>query len=315
MPIRRLQSDGIGAAEMRRRILRASSSPNRLASARLPVSMRSGSVQLHEAARPYAAPVAPPAVAAYFLGNFKLLLAGVELSCWKSGRARQLFQYLALHRNRPIPRETLLEALWPDPDAAAPETSLKVAVHALRQTFNQAPSCGLQLETSEAGYMLVAPSIWVDIEEFLRLTTTAHSLERQDEQASALAAHQAAVDLYGGQFIADSYEDWVLLRRESLKDRYLLSVARLADAAYDRHDYHGCLLQCQKLLEHDPCREDAYRRMMLCHARLGQPTRVRSWYDVCVRTLHTQLEAEPEPETKWLFERALRGEFAIQLAV
>ena len=283
--------------------------------ARPSITAERGSVKLPVLEAAYLERQAQPNVSAYCLGSFKLVLDGAELSCWKSGKARQLFQYLLLHRNRPMPRETLMEALWPNPEAAAPSTSLKVAVHALRQTLGQASRSDLGLETSEAGYALVAPNLWLDVEEFQRLTAQAHALERQDNQTAALAAYESAVNLYQGQFIADSYDDWVLLRRESLKDQYLFSVARLADAAFDRHDYHGCLFYCQRLLEHDPCREDAYRRMMLCHARLGQPTRVRSWYELCVRTLRSELEVDPEPETKWLFERALRGEFAIQLAV
>jgi DNA-binding SARP family transcriptional activator len=298
----------------RRRVLRANVPAGRLALSR-PSRLPSPPAGAHQPAEAYVAPAVSSTAEAYFLGTFKLVVRGAELTCWKSGRARQLFQFLALHRNRPIPRETLLETLWPDPDAAAPDTSLKVAAHALRQTFAQAPGCDLRLETGEVGYTLSVPNLWLDIEEFQQLTARARTLERQDEMAGALAAHQAAVELYGGHFIAESYDDWVLLRRESLKDRYLLSVARLADAALDRRDYHGCLLYCQKLLEHDSCREDAYRRIMLCHARLGQPTRVRSWYELCVRTLRTELEAEPEPETTWLFERALRGEFDVQMAV
>ena len=302
------------AVQVSRRSLRVHGNVTHVAKRRW-IRSDGGSTPGPASARLYVAPAAPPLAEAYFLGNFRLVVAGTELTSWKSGRARQLFQYLALQRNRPVPRETLLETLWSDPDAVAPDTSLKVAVHALRQTLAQAPGCGLRLETTEAGYTLAASTLWVDIEEFQQLTARAHFLERQDEQASALAAHRAAVDMYSGHFIAESYDDWVLLRRESLKDRYLLSVAKLADAAFDCRDYHGCLLYCEKLLEHDPCREDAYRRIMLCHARLGHPTRVRSWYELCIRTLRTELEAEPEPETHWLYERACRGEFDIELAV
>jgi DNA-binding SARP family transcriptional activator len=259
--------------------------------------------------------VARPSAAVCCLGHFTLAVDGVEVTSWTSGKARQLFQYLVINRNRPNPREALMEALWPNPEAVAPETSLKVAAHALRQTLKQVPdSLNLGIHTSGTGYMLSAPNLWLDVEEFQRLSAEAHALERKDDQNAALAAHRSAVALYKGPFIAELYDDWTMLRREALKDQYLLSLGRLADAAFDHRDYLGCLLDSQRLLEHDPCREDAYRRIMVCHARLGQPSRVRSWYELCVRTIRAELDGEPEPETRWIFERAMRGEFAIQLA-
>src|ERR1700730_12579020 len=79
-----------------------------------------------------------PTVAAYCLGTFKLSLRGGPLAAWQSGRERNLFEYLVNHHDRVIPRDVLIEALWPDPDVrAAARVSLKVAVHALRRALNR----------------------------------------------------------------------------------------------------------------------------------------------------------------------------------
>jgi DNA-binding SARP family transcriptional activator len=157
----------------------------------------------------------------------------------------------------------------------------------------------------EAGYQLSAADLWLDVEEFERCCVAGRRLERQGRMAEALGAYARAADLYAGDFLGDSWDDWVVFRREGLKDQYLFVVAKLADAALVDGDFQGCIVRCQQLLVHDRCREDTYRTLMLCHARLGQRDRVRCWYELCVRTLRSELGVEPEAETVALYRRAI----------
>jgi DNA-binding SARP family transcriptional activator len=255
---------------------------------------------------------APPRVAVHCLGAFRLLVHGTPVEQWRSGKARALFQYLLMHRDRPVPRETLIQALWPAPDAVAVGTSLKVTVHALRQTLAQVgQTCAspvLMVEAQDCGYRLIAPDLWLDVEEFERCCILARRLERQGYVEDALWFYTRAVELYRGDLLEDSWEEWVIFRREGLKDYYLHALARLADAAFEAGDYQGCIQRCQQMLEKDRCCEDTYRMLMLCHARLGQRGRVRRWYDLCVRTLRAELDVDPEPETVRIYHVALQGD-------
>lgn len=244
------------------------------------------------------------------LGSLTIEGFGIQVSRWRSGKARALFEYLVTHRGRVTPRDALIEALWPDPDAAASGVSLKVAVHALRQVlseFNQAGRANLTVEAHESGYQLVAPDLWLDVDEFEQCCTLAARLDTNDRAEEALSFYEYACELYRGDFLSESRDDWAMFRRESLKDQYLFALARLADAAMADGDYRTCILRCRQLLELDPFREDTFRTLMICHARLGQPGRVRRWYELCVQTLHDDLDVAPAPETVRVYERALRG--------
>lgn len=257
---------------------------------------------------PPLAPTNAPRIVVYCLGAFRLSVGGVQIRSWHSGRARALFQYLVNHRERPIAKDTLIEALWPDPGASMPGTSLKVAVHTLRQLLGEVGSDGkLVIEAHEAGYQLSAPDAWLDVEEFEHSFVLGRRLEGQNREADALRLYTHAAELYQGDFLEESWDDWVVFRREGLKDKYLFVLARLADAAVAARDYQGCIERCQRLLEKDPCREDTYRTIMLCHSRLGQRGRVRCWYELCVRTLRQELDLAPDPETEDVFRAALAG--------
>lgn len=262
------------------------------------------------------APLAPAspagsAVSVYCLGPFGLSVYGRPVEGWRPGKARALFQYLVTNRHRNVGREALIGALWPSPDALAAGSSLKVAVHGLRQWLSQlAGGDLLTVNAQGSGYQLAAQGLWLDVEEFERCCTRARGFEASNQRREALAEYERAAELYRGDFLQDSAEDWTIFRRESLRDRYLIVLARLADEALAAGDYAACIDRCQRILEFDPCREDAYRALMVCHAGLGQRGRIRDWYAVCVRTMNAELGVTPEAETTSLYRRAVEGGIA-----
>lgn len=252
-----------------------------------------------------------PSVSVSCLGPFRLAVGGVQVDGWRPSKARSLFQYLVNHRDRPVPRETLIEVLWPESDAFAIGSSLKVAIHTLRKALAEALSgdAGVSVVAHDCGYQLNTSGLMLDVEQFERAYTEGRRAEVRGERAAALGHYAHAADLYGGDFLPDSWDDWVLFRRERLRDQYLLAVTRLADAAFSAGDYEACLGFCQQLLAQDRCREDTYRVLMICHARLGQPARARTWYDLCVRALKAELDSTPEPATDEIYRQVLDGTY------
>jgi DNA-binding SARP family transcriptional activator len=244
----------------------------------------------------------------FCLGTFRVHLDGAPVDDWRGGKSRSLLQYLVSHRGRPVSRSTLVRALWPNPDATSPASSLKVAVYALRQTLSQVPGVAdrpLWVTSHDTGYGLRAEGLWVDVAAFEHCCAAAGRLEAIGQSAAAHNLYERAVRLYAGDFLPDCPEEWAAITREALIDRYLHALGRLAGAALAAGDYLECVLRCEQILGRDSCREDAYRTLMLCHARLGQRGRVRTWYERCVRALATELDVPPEPETEALYRSLL----------
>ena len=59
-------------------------------------------------------------VAVNCFGGFALYVDGTRVDGWRAGKTRTLLQYLITHHDRPVPRETLIAALWPNPDPPPP---------------------------------------------------------------------------------------------------------------------------------------------------------------------------------------------------
>ena len=59
-----------------------------------------------------------------------------------------------------------------------------------------------------------------------------------------------------------------------------------------------------RLLDGDPCREDAHRLVMRCHVRRGERAQALRHYLLCQQILRAEFDAAPEPATDALFEQA-----------
>jgi DNA-binding SARP family transcriptional activator len=261
------------------------------------------------------APSPRPTVEIRCFGRFEVLREGVAVQRWRRHAAKKLLKILVVQR-RPVHRDVLLDALWPDAAQHASINSLRVALHALRRVLDPSGTVhgsgkGSVLRIGDTYLLDPAARLSVDAEDFLRHVRAANSLERRLDPQGAACEYALAEGLYRDDFLVeDLYEEWTVLRREELKDHYLLVLTKLAQHCLNEQDWDGCIERCHRLLEKEPCREDAYQRLMLCYARLGQRSRATHWYEVCQRTLRVELDVAPSDETRRVFDELCAGELS-----
>ena len=241
------------------------------------------------------------------LSSFSVAVNGVTLQRALGAKGTPLLKILAAHRRRPIARDALIEMLWPGSDPAAGATSLKVATHNLRRVLEPdkpAGSPGMWILFENGTYRLNPDAdIWIDIECLERRARDGVALEAAGEPARARAEYETAEALYAGDFLEeDIYEDWTIIRREQLRDVYLEILGRLAALSRRQRDHAAVIKYCHKIIDADPCREDAYRMLMEAHASLNQHARAGAWYAVCRTMLLREVGMPPMPETVQLFD-------------
>lgn len=257
--------------------------------------------------------LAVPTLEVYCLGRFQVRVGCIKIDQWHSTKAKSLLKYLVGQRGHPVAKDILMEALWPGWEPSLANNNLKAAARALRQALGAAHGSNgdfAWILCQDGNYMInPAVDLWLDVDEFEHHWQTARRLEKQGEIAEAIKEHQTAESLYKGDYMEDNlYEEWTMLRREAVKDTYLAILGRLADYSMKQDDYEGCIVYCQKILTKDPCREDAYQRLMCCHSRLGQRSRAINWYRLCERTMKAELEVSPDARTVGLYTKLLSGE-------
>lgn len=256
---------------------------------------------------------ARPTLQVRCFGRFEVIRDGQPIERWRRGKAKTLLKYL-LVRRQPVPRDVLMDLLWPDADPQNALNGLRVALYALRQALGPLDDSAdgtHDYVICDAGSYCLNPAavLWVDADEFARRFDAGLRLEHDGQVVAAIRQYEQAEAVYRDDYLLeDLYEDWTLVRREELKDQYLMILTKLADACLRRGDAEGCILRCHKILQKDTCREDAYQRLMRCYHQLGQRSQALHWFDVCARTLSHELDVGPSEATLDLYQRIVTGQ-------
>jgi DNA-binding SARP family transcriptional activator len=252
---------------------------------------------------------ASPTLTVHLLGKLRVMLNGVSVSDWPSRRGRSVFKYLLTHRNPWPSREMLMEAFWPNAVPESARNNLNVAVHGLRRALRAAAD--VPVVVLDGGTYRLHPDVhlWLDVDEFEHCVGRWRELEASGDLAGATTEYELAASLYQGDFLADDpYEEWPVLARERLQLAYLDTLGRLSYLYFSHAQYGTCAVLCQRIIELDPCREDAHRRLMHCYSRQDQPQLALRLYWVCVEALRDELGIEVSPATVELHERIRRRE-------
>lgn len=198
-------------------------------------------------------------------------------------------------------RETLVESIWPDLDAARAIQCLNTLVHELKLQFADALGGQPPVVHAQSQYVLnLAGGLRVDALEFESAVDAGDHLLSAGETAAAIRSFEHALLLYRGD-LTSGPDIAGLLERERLRAVCLTALARLADAHFGLANYEQALSYAIRLLGIDPCREDAHRMAMRAYVRLGARAQALRQYTTCRQILADEFDATPEPATEQLF--------------
>ncbi|HUC13235.1 MAG TPA: hypothetical protein VMS00_02165, partial [Acidimicrobiales bacterium] len=168
---------------------------------------------------------APPAIAVQTLGRFRVLVDGNPLAAdaWQSRKARDLFKIVVTRRGRPVPRDELMDLLWPDELGPKVANRLSVALSTLRTVLDPAKRApGNYFVGSDRDTLrLDSEHVEVDVSTFLddALTGLARCRRGDTTGVELLERAEAA---YTGDFLQENaYDDWAVSLREEARGTYL----------------------------------------------------------------------------------------------
>jgi DNA-binding SARP family transcriptional activator len=258
----------------------------------------------------------PPAVLeARLLGPFELRFDGLGVTMRSGQRGLSVMRYLLSRRRHTCPRDELLAEFWPDVAPSVARNRLQVAVSGVRRALLEVTNLHV-IQYADGGYR-INPDLRVetDVGRFEAALSAARSAERAGDPRGALAAYQEAIGYYRGDFAADSpYEQWTLLPRESLRLGYIDALDRLSRIQFGSGQLDDCIATGHRMLDVDPCREDAHRLLMRCYASQGRAYQAIRQYEFCRRVLTATLQSEPHIETTRLYRAVRAGSPAPALA-
>ena len=232
------------------------------------------------------------------LGGFQARLDGGPALAVPA-KAQALLAYLATRPGQAHPRDKLAALLWGGTGPEQARSNLRHTLFTIRQAM-RGLSPGILVVEAQA-IALAPAAVDVDVRTFEHLVAegTPEALER----AGALYKG----DLLEGLSVDEPpFEEWLLAERERLRELALEALARLLAHQSKSPATERAIQTAIRLLALDPLQEPAHRALMRLYARQGRRSAALKQYQICVGVLRRELGAEPEPETRRIYQDILQ---------
>ena len=115
--------------------------------------------------------------------------------------------------------------------------------------------------------------------------------------AMTVGDHEEAVNLYRGELVQNSTEEWLIPIRERTDRAYLSALSQAVTGRASRSDVDGAVDLAWRLMNADPWREDAVRVVMQLRERSGDRGGALKFYQEFASRLHDEFGASPSMET------------------
>lgn len=242
------------------------------------------------------------------LGPFSVRRDGQEVApAAFGGRLPQaLLRLLATRRGALVPRDVLVDALWPQQPPADPAANLNVLASRIRSATN-APWL---VTAAGGGYLLPGGERCViDTEQFMAEVADGVKSLDTDEPADALRTFEAALARWIGEPLAeDLYADWAQPYRRLLHQERRAALEGSAAAALEAGDVTLALRRADQAVNADHLRESAHLLRVRALAAQGDPAGAADAYATFARQLAAETGLSPSAAARSLHARLLRGE-------
>lgn len=223
----------------------------------------------------------------FLLGNFALTFDGEPLRL--SGPAQALLACLAINqRRRPLPRTGLAERLWCDTSPVRAASNLRSVLWRLPRPR------GRQLVVSDAAAVQLSGDMEVDLWQAEALVETICS--------SSLASGEPLGDLshLREDLLPDWHDDWLLVERESHRQKRLHALERASAHLRDAGEYNAALSAALAAVQCDPLRESAHRRVIEVHLTEDNHAEALRQFETYRRLVAHELGLPPSPAIREL---------------
>ena len=246
-------------------------------------------------------PVAPTRV--QLCGPLVVELRGRRIdSSLPSRQGRLLFGYLVLNRGRPVARDELIDAVWPQAMPSAAPSALTVLLSKLRATL------GPEVLRGRGDLTLALPeAAIVDVEEAFAGVHAAESAVALGEWRRAWGPALRAQFIAGRRLLPEHEAPWIDEWRRRLDDvlDHSLEAYAAACLGIGGTELGGAERAARRLVARAPLRESGYRLLMDTLAAQGNVGEAMRVYDTARRTLREELGLAPGPAIQEAHARLL----------
>lgn len=229
-------------------------------------------------------------------GTFAVELDGRRVDRAFPGRqGRLLFAYLTLSRPQPVPRETVVDALWGGRPPAAAGAALSVLVSKVRSVV------GAEVLRGRGALALALPGqTRVDVESALSAVHAAESAVARCDWRRAWTVALTAQFVARRRFLPEADTAWAGSWRRRLDEAHARALECYATACLELGgaELPGAERAARDLLEIAPLRETGHLLLMRALAARGNVAEALAVYERLRVLLREELGVDPAPAVR-----------------
>lgn len=210
---------------------------------------------------------------------------------WRTSKAKELFAYLLHMRNKPVPKDVLIDLIWPDLDLGRAQTHLHTTVYQIRQTL-KAAGLPIKLNYADGGYRLDLNGAGVDVDLFEQRLSAWERGESPSGDGMNLWR-----ELYRGDYFELEGYLWAEPERERMRNRWHAGAMRAAAGLGGTPERIGeAQALLMEIIARFPTSPDGYLQLIkLLHAQ-GRGHEGRKLYEQYRQALLEESGEEPSGE-------------------
>jgi DNA-binding SARP family transcriptional activator/ABC-type transport system substrate-binding protein/streptogramin lyase len=226
-------------------------------------------------------------------------------------KQRALLAILLVHANEVVLRDRLLEEIWPDRPPGGAAHSLDHQISRLRKVLDPPDA----LVTRSGGYVLRVLPGDIDVHHFEENLERGRQANAAGKPTEALAALDAALDLWRGPALAGVVDEpFLAVEAQRLEELRLTALEERFDARLGLGEHHSLVAELDAFVKHHPLRERPRAQLMLALYRSGRQAEALRVYADARRALVDELGLEPGPELQQLERAILRQDPSLAAA-
>ncbi|MER6798880.1 AfsR/SARP family transcriptional regulator, partial [Amycolatopsis mediterranei] len=241
------------------------------------------------------------------LGPLKAWQGDTELDLGSAHR-RTVLAALAMHPNRTVSREELIDAVWGDAPPQSAQGSIYTYVSGLRRALEpgRAKGEGSQLLASiGSGYSLRLDAEAIDVHRFEALREQAQRRHAAGDLRGAREAFDEALGLWQGVPLSGLPGPFAAAQRARLTEVRLATTERRAEVVLESGGHTELVAELTALTREHPFRETLRGLLMRALVRAGRRTEAIAVYTDVRDRLVESSGTEPGPALRRLYDELL----------
>ncbi|QAA30344.1 response regulator [Clostridium manihotivorum] len=202
---------------------------------------------------------------------------------WRTSKTKELFCFLVHNRDTMVPRNRVLEILWPYMSKDKAAALLSTTIYNMRQLVKNL-RIEDHFEFSSKGYKFLTNKVKCDFIEFEEVISGFDQV--YDDNINAL---EGAIELYTGDYFEDNDFVWAIFEKERLKNLYINTLKKMANYYVNKAEYNKALVSLKSILIKNPLLEEVNELVMEVYALMGDlksaENQYRHYYDIVIEEL------------------------------